>query len=152
MGEPSNLPPEILEHIRLYREEPEKAHHWDSTPLGGPGVLTTLLLTTRGRRSGEPRSLPLVYQAVDGAYVVVASKKGAPAHPAWFRNLESEPACEIQVGARSLRARARVTEGEERERLWKTMTAAYPPYDDYQAAAGERRIPVVVLQPISEPN
>ena len=58
MSQASTLPAEIQEHIRLYREDPEKAHLWDSTPLGGPGILTTLLLTTRGRKSGEPRSLP----------------------------------------------------------------------------------------------
>jgi len=53
--------PWIKEHIELYRTDPEKAQHWDSTPLGGPGILPTLLLTTTGRRSGKPRSLPLIY-------------------------------------------------------------------------------------------
>ncbi|MCP5066537.1 MAG: nitroreductase family deazaflavin-dependent oxidoreductase [bacterium] len=150
MSKPQGLPPEIVEHIRLYREDPEKAHHWDSTPLGGPGVLTTLLLTTRGRKSGEPRSLPLVYQQVNRCFVVVASKKGAPAHPAWYLNLQARPECEIQVGNEHYRVRARDAEGEERERLWSVVTAAYPPYDEYQAAAGKRRIPVVVLDPVDE--
>src|SRR5690606_21689300 len=63
--------PWIAEHIRLYRTDPEKARLWDSTPLGGPGVLPTLLLTTTGRKSGAPRALPLIYGEAGGAYVVV---------------------------------------------------------------------------------
>ena len=139
--------PWIAEHIRLYQTDPEKARLWDSTPLGGPGVLPTLLLTTRGRRSGEPRSLPLIYGEVGDAYVVIASKGGMPSHPLWYRNLEAEPECDVQVGARKLRARARVVEGDERERLWRQMVGVYPPYTDYQKAT-ERTIPVVVLDPI----
>ena len=63
--------PWIAEHIELYRTDPEKAHMWDSSHLGGPGVLPTLLLTTTGRKSGEPRALPLIYGEADGAYVIV---------------------------------------------------------------------------------
>ena len=70
-----------------------------------------------------------------------------PTHPLWYLNLDADPACEIQVGAKHVVARARVAEGEERERLWKQMAEIYPPYDDYQKSAGERRIPVVVLDP-----
>ena len=90
--------PWIAEHIRLYRTDPEKAQLWDSRPVGGPGVLPTLLLTTRGRKSGEPRALPLIYGSAGTSYVVIASKGGMPEHPLWFRNLEAEPACEVQVG------------------------------------------------------
>lgn len=141
--------PFIQEHIRLYKSDPEKAHLWDSSPAGGPGVLPTLLLTTRGRRSGTPRDAPLIYGDIDGSYVIVASRGGTPTHPAWFLNLEAHPECELQVGAKHLRARARVAEGEERERLWKRMAEIYPPYDDYQKNAAEtRQIPVVVLDPV----
>ena len=70
-----------------------------------------------------------------------------PTHPLWYRNLEAEPACEIQVGAKRLRARARVADGEERERLWSQLAEIYPPYLDYQKAT-ERTIPVVVLDPV----
>ena len=80
--------------------------------------------------------------------MVIASKGGAPEHPAWFRNLEAQPDCEIRVGPAAMKARARVAEGDERASLWKQLAAIYPPYDDYQRAAGERRIPVVVLQPL----
>ncbi len=139
--------PWIAEHIQLYRTDPESAHMWDSAPLGGPGLLPTLLLTTRGRKSGEPRALPLIYGAEGDSYVVIASKGGMPTHPLWFRNLEATPECELQVGAKQVSASARVAEGEERERLWKKMVEIYPPYTDYKKAT-ERTIPVVVLDPV----
>ena len=138
--------PWIAEHIELYRTDPEKAHMWDSAPLGGPGLLPTLLLTTRGRKSGEPRALPLIYGTVGDSYVVIASKGGLPDHPLWYRNLEAEPSCELMVGAKAVSARARVAEGDERERIWAQMAKLYPPYLDYQKAT-ERQIPVVVLDP-----
>jgi proline iminopeptidase len=109
-------------------------------------MLPTLLLTTKGRKSGQARPLPLIYGKAGESYVVIASKGGMPQHPLWFRNLEAEPACELQVGAKRLRARARVAEGAERERLWKQMAEIYPPYLDYQKAT-QRVIPVVVLDP-----
>ncbi len=139
--------PWIAEHIELYRTDPEKAHMWDSSALGGPGPIPTLLLTTTGRKSGEPRALPLIYGEVDDSYVIIASKGGMPTHPIWYLNLEANPDCELMVGAKAVSARARVAEGEERERLWKMMAEIYPPYDDYQKNAGDRVIPVVVLDP-----
>ena len=141
----------IRKHIDLYRRDPEKAHMWDSSPGGGPGILPTLLLTTTGRKSGEPRDVPLIYgewgEKGEGFYVVVASRGGAPTHPVWFLNLEAEPQCELQVSTKHVRARARVIEGAERERLWKRMAEIYPPYDEYQERAGARAIPVVALEP-----
>lgn len=139
--------PWIAEHIALYRSDPEKAHEWDSTPLGGPGILPTLLLTTTGRKSGEPRALPLIYGTHGDSYVIIASKGGMPDHPLWFRNLEAKPECELQVGAKHVTARARVAEGDERETIWNRMVEIYPPYVDYQKAT-ERTIPVVVLDPV----
>ena len=139
--------PWIAEHIELYRTDPEKAHMWDSSALGGPGPIPTLLLTTTGRKSGEPRALPLIYGEHGDAYVVIASKGGAPSHPLWYENLVAKPECEVQVASRSFSARARVAEGEERAQLWAQLREIYPPYDDYQKAT-EREIPVVVLDPI----
>jgi deazaflavin-dependent oxidoreductase (nitroreductase family) len=138
--------PWIAEHIELYEKDPERAHMWDSTPLGGPGILPTLLLTTRGRKTGEARALPLIYGTSGDSYVIIASKGGMPNHPLWYLNLEAEPACTLQVGTKRLTARARVAEGEERARLWSEMAEIYPPYLDYQKAT-ERTIPVVVLDP-----
>lgn len=140
--------PWIAEHIELYRSDPEKAHMWDSGPLGGPGLLPTLLLTTTGRKSGEPRALPLIYGRAGDSYVVIASKGGMPTHPVWYLNLEAKPECELQVAAKHLRARARVAEGDERERIWDEMVEIYPPYVDYQKNATGRTIPVVVLDPL----
>jgi deazaflavin-dependent oxidoreductase (nitroreductase family) len=140
--------PWIKEHIRLYRSDPEKARMWDSRSVGGPGPLPTLLLTTKGRKSGEPRALPLIYGEAGKSYVVVASKGGMPSHPVWYLNLEAHPECELMVGAKHVKARARSAKGEERERLWRQMARLYPPYDEYQQRATQRQIPVVVLDPV----
>jgi deazaflavin-dependent oxidoreductase (nitroreductase family) len=139
--------PWIAEHIALYKSDPEKARLWDSRPLGGPGVLPTLLLTTKGRKTGRKSELPLIYGEAGASYVVIASKGGMPAHPIWYLNLEADPRCELMVGAKKVSARARTASGEERERLWKQMAAIYPPYDEYQQRAAARTIPVVVLDP-----
>jgi deazaflavin-dependent oxidoreductase (nitroreductase family) len=141
--------PWIAKHNELYRTDPEKAHMWDSAELGGPGLLPTLLLTTTGRKSGDPRSLPLIYGKHGDSYVIIASKGGMPSHPVWYLNLEAKPECELMVGAKRVSARARVAEGDERAQIWQEMTKIYPPYDEYQERAGGRTIPVVVLDPAS---
>lgn len=139
--------PWIAEHIRLYQTDPEKAHMWDSTVAGGPGLLPTLLLTTTGRKSGKPRPIPLIYGEFGDAYVVIASKGGAPAHPLWYVNLEANPDCDLMVGSKAVKARARIAEGDERQQIWEQMREIYPPYDAYQKAT-DRTIPVVVLDPV----
>ena len=145
-----NTPPAamswIADHIKLYLEDPDRAHMWDSTPLGGPGILPTLLLTTTGRKSGEPRMLPLIYGKIDGQFVIVASKGGAPDHPSWYSNLVDHPACDIRVGRERHSVTARTASDEERDALWAKMAEIYPPYNDYQSAT-DRKIPVVVLEP-----
>lgn len=146
----SPLPGWIADHIELYLTDPEKAHLWDSSLGGGTGMLPTLLLTTTGRKSGAPRMSPLIYSRVGDSYVVIASKGGHPSHPAWYRNLEANRDCDIRVGPQRYRVRARDAEGAERTTLWRQMADIYPPYDDYQAKAGERQIPVVVLDVIAE--
>ncbi len=142
---PANLPQWIGEHLRRYVEsDGADGHLWDTTAVGGPGPVPTLLLTTSGRRSGQPIIMPLIYGEVDGKYVVVASKGGAPTHPGWYLNLVAQPAVEVQVIADRFRATARTATGAERARLWQTMAAIYPPYNAYQAKT-QREIPVVVL-------
>ena len=124
-------------HVDRYREtDGDEGHEWQGT--------TTLLLTTTGRRSGEPRTTPLIYQQAGDRVVIVASKGGAEDHPAWFLNLSEAPEVDVQILADRFRARARVAEGDEREELWPIMTQAWPDYDAYQNRT-ERRIPVVVL-------
>ena len=140
--------PWIAEHTALYQTDPEKARMWDSTLIGGPGVLPTLLLTTTGRKTGELRPLPLIYGESGDSFVIVASKGGMPSHPVWYLNLLANPDCALMVGAKAVSARARVAEGAERDRLWQEMAALYPPYEEYQERAGERTIPVVVLDPV----
>jgi deazaflavin-dependent oxidoreductase (nitroreductase family) len=145
---PSNLPDWIADHVKLYLESPDEARLWDSGPLGGPGILPCLLLITRGRKSGNISMLPLIYGEYEDSFVIVASKGGAAAHPAWYLNLEAEAECEIHVGSAQYKVKARTAGGNEREALWEKMAAIYPPYNDYQVTAGERQIPVVVLDPV----
>jgi deazaflavin-dependent oxidoreductase (nitroreductase family) len=144
---PENLPQWIADHIKLYREDPDKAHFWDSSIGGGIGMLRTLLLTTTGRKSGRPRPLPLIYEKVGNDYVIIASKAGAPAHPSWYLNLVANPEVEVQAGRDVMQATARTAQGDEREDLWNQLAEIYPPYNDYQKRAGDRQIPVVVLTP-----
>ena len=141
-----DFPDWIRDHLELYAKDPQKGHDWDSTAAGGPGILPVLLLSTKGRKSGVTRTLPLIYRKVNGGFVIIASKGGAPNHPAWFLNLEADADCEIQVVRDHFQVRARIAQGEEREDLWEKLVEIYPPYNDYQAAT-ERQIPVVVLDP-----
>jgi deazaflavin-dependent oxidoreductase (nitroreductase family) len=105
-----------------------------------------LLLTTKGRKTGKMRTTPLIYSRDGDNIVVVASVGGAPQNPAWFHNLEGQKA-EVQIGREKQRFKARVAEGEERERLWAQMVAIWPAYAEYQKKT-KREIPVVVLEPV----
>lgn len=144
----TELPDWITTHIELYREDPDKGHMWDATAVGMAGFLPTLLLSTSGRKSGRSRVLPLIYKKVNQGFVIIASKGGAPAHPAWYLNLLAHPDCEIQVAHDHYRVKARTAQGDERETLWQQLVEIYPPYNDYQAAT-QRQIPVVVLDPVN---
>ncbi len=144
---PEGLPDWIKTHVELYLRDGEAAHYWDASLAGGDGMLTTLLLHTTGRKSGKTSILPLIYRPTgDGGYCVIASKGGAPSHPAWYLNLEADPHAHLKVANHEFDAVARVAEGEERARLWQLMVDYYAPYTDYQAAT-DREIPVVVLEP-----
>ncbi len=144
---PKDLPGWISDHLKRYLEtEGADGHMWDSGPVGGPGLLPTLLLTTTGRRSGKSLTLPLIYGEAGGNYVVVASKGGAPNHPGWYLNLAANPDVAVQVGADRFPAKARTANGDERTALWTQMEVIYPPYNDYQGKT-EREIPVIVLEP-----
>lgn len=143
---PAGLPKWIADHVELYLNDPEKAHMWDASLGGGTGMIPTLLLIMTGRKSGETKMLPLIYKKVDDNYVIIASKGGAPSHPAWYLNIMASPDCEIRVGAASCKVRAREAQGAERERLWDELVEIYAPYTDYQART-DRQIPVVVLEP-----
>lgn len=138
----------IAQHRELYQRDPERGHLWDSTIGGGPGPLPTLLLTTKGRKSGKDSVMPLLYGKVDGGYAIIASKGGAPKHPGWYHNLQAQDEVTVQVAADVFQARTRVASGDERQRAWDQMAAMYPPFSDYAVKAGDREIPVVILEKI----
>jgi deazaflavin-dependent oxidoreductase (nitroreductase family) len=110
---------------------------------------TLLLLTTRGAKSGEPRLAPLVYTRDGDRYVIVASKGGAPAHPAWYVNLVANPVVTVEVGSATFAARAVVTEGAERDRLFAAHAVEFSYFTGYQKKTS-RIIPVVLLERIED--
>jgi deazaflavin-dependent oxidoreductase (nitroreductase family) len=126
------------EHVRAYRESGgRRGYDWRGT--------TILLLTTRGRTSGQSRTAPLIFRPDGARWIVVASKGGAPEHPGWMQNLLEHPEAEIQVRHERFPVRMSVAEGAERDRLWALMTEVWPDYDRYQERT-DRQIPIVVLE------
>jgi deazaflavin-dependent oxidoreductase (nitroreductase family) len=143
---PAGMPGWIQNHVRQYLESGgTEGHMWDSSVVGGPGPLPTLLLITTGRKTGKKQLVPLIYGKTDGGVVVIASKGGAPEHPGWYKNLVADPEVEVQVGTERFRATASTAEDPERSKLWEQMVALYAPYASYQKKT-ERKIPVVVLR------
>jgi deazaflavin-dependent oxidoreductase (nitroreductase family) len=127
------------EHVRSYREtDGEVGHDWRN----GTSIL---LLTTNGRKSGEPRTTPLIYGRSGDDYVVVASKGGADEPPGWYVNLKADPDVEVQVLDEVFPARARDATPDEKPQLWEQMVGEWPDYEDYQRRT-DREIPVVLLQ------
>ena len=106
--------------------------------------IRVLLLTTKGRKSGKERTVPLGTFEDRGRYVVVASNGGLDVHPAWFFNLRNDPRVRIQVGAVSQAAEARLLEGEERTRVWQKLVSLAPGYSRYEKST-QRVIPLVAL-------
>jgi len=125
------------EHVERYSEtDGEEGHDWQGT--------TVLILTTTGRRSGQRRSTPLIYQPHGDDYLVVASKGGADEPPAWYLNLQDDAQVTVQVKGDRFAAQGRTADGEEKPEMWAKMAAAWPDYDEYQKQT-DRDIPVVVL-------
>src|SRR6188472_1470830 len=104
-----------------------------------------LLLTTTGAKSGKPRVAPLAYTKDNGRLVIMASKGGTPTNPDWYRNLLAHPDVTVELGTESFRARATVTQGAERQRLFDQMAAQMPGFAEYQRNT-TRQIPVIVLE------
>jgi deazaflavin-dependent oxidoreductase (nitroreductase family) len=111
-------------------------------PSGAP----VCLLVTKGRKSGQQRTVPLLYLADGNDLVVVASQGGAPQHPGWYFNLVANPIAEVEVGRRRFPVTARAVSETEKAALWPRLVAIYPPYDAYQRRT-TRSIPVVRLAP-----
>jgi deazaflavin-dependent oxidoreductase (nitroreductase family) len=111
--------------------------------IGGAPVC---LLTTTGRKSGESRTVALLYLRDGDDVVVVGSQGGMPRHPGWYHNLTADPNVTVQIGRDVGRYVARTATGDEREALWRRLVVMYPGYDDYQKKT-DREIPVVVCTP-----
>jgi deazaflavin-dependent oxidoreductase (nitroreductase family) len=126
------------EHIERYEAtDGQEGHDWQGTQA--------LILTTKGRKTGEERKAPLIYGEHDGDYLIVASKGGDDAPPAWYVNLQADPDVELQIWGEKFKARARDATPEEKPELWAIMTQHWPAYDEYQTKT-DRPIPVVVLE------
>ncbi len=107
----------------------------------------TILLTHTGRKTGKARTTPLLYFTEGNNIVLIASKGGAPAHPDWYHNLKANPDARATTHGPPASFVAREAGGEERERLWSKANTLYGGYDKYQVRAGDRQIPVMVLEP-----
>jgi deazaflavin-dependent oxidoreductase (nitroreductase family) len=132
----------VKKHIHDYvKSDGKKGHRWYGYP--------TLLLTTRGRKTGKLRRTALIYGQDKGRYLVVASNGGAAKHPLWYLNLLENPEVEVQVEGDTFTARARPANAREKPRLWRLMNEIYPTYDKYQerATKADRVIPVIILEP-----
>jgi deazaflavin-dependent oxidoreductase (nitroreductase family) len=129
------------EHVRKYLEtDGAEGHDW----LKGTSIL---LLTTKGRRTGQERTTPLIYERNGDDVMVVASKGGSDTPPAWYLNLKADPEVKVQIRGDRFTARARDATPEEKQKLWPVMTAAWPDYDEYQKNT-DREIPIVILERI----
>jgi deazaflavin-dependent oxidoreductase (nitroreductase family) len=111
---------------------------------GKMGSLRILLLTTTGRKTGQPRTVPLVFFEDGERLVVIASKGGDPRDPLWWENLKHNSAAHVQIGPEQRPTRARLASPEERARLWPRVKRENPAYADYEKRT-TREIPVVIL-------
>ncbi len=132
----------VAQHIDRYvRSGGKSGHRWSG--------VKTLLLTTRGRRTGNLRRTALIYGQDGDRYVVVASNGGKPHHPAWYLNLLTNPEVGVQVGTEQFTARARPATERERPQFWQQMTSIWPEYERWSTRT-TRTIPVVIIEPTSE--
>jgi len=115
-----------------------------SGPFVGRDVL---ILTTKGARSKEERSTPLVYTREGDKYVIIASKGGAPTHPHWYHNLREHPEVTVEVDGHKFQARANVQDGDDYERLYRQHADQNPQFHEYRTKTS-RKIPVVMLERI----
>ncbi len=127
------------EHVERYEAtDGEEGHDWERGSTVG-------ILTTTGRKSGEPRKTPLIYGHANGDVMVVASNGGSPEPPGWYLNMQENPEVQFQVKGDKFTARARDATPEEKPELWKRMTAQWPDYDEYQKKT-DRELPVVIIE------
>ena len=108
-----------------------------------------LLLTTKGNKTGQKRTVPVMYFEDGSDRVVIASAGGSPEHPAWFKNLSKDPNVSVEVPGKRYQARAAVVSGDERARIWQKVTTEQPRFAGYAKKSKGREIPVVVLKEVS---
>ncbi|MGH2903220.1 MAG: nitroreductase family deazaflavin-dependent oxidoreductase [Solirubrobacteraceae bacterium] len=127
-------------HVPLYRASRGRLFgRLDRAPV--------LLLTTVGRRSGQPRTAPVVYLSDGERLIVIGSNAGHERAPAWSLNLEANPIADVELrGGERREVQARIAEGEERAELWRKVNEMYSGFDDYSART-TREIRVFVLDP-----
>jgi deazaflavin-dependent oxidoreductase (nitroreductase family) len=113
-------------------------------PFAGRSLL---LLTTKGAKSGEERTSPVVYSRDGDRFIIIASKGGAPTHPSWYHNLRAHPEVTVELGAEKFRARAKTADDSERRRLYDQHAVPMPQFLEYEKKT-TRKIPVVVLERI----
>ncbi len=127
------------EHVERYEAtDGAEGYNWQNGT-------TILLLHTKGRKSGNEYTSPLIYSDYDGKYLIVASKGGAPEPPDWYRNLEADAAVTVQIKGDKFTARAHTATPEEKPAMWQRMVEVWPDYENYQKRT-DREIPVVVLE------
>jgi deazaflavin-dependent oxidoreductase (nitroreductase family) len=125
-------------HVRVYREtHGEQGYLWNGVPI--------LLLTTTGRKSGEPRTIPIIFTPYKDSYVIIASKGGSPTHPKWYLNILEDSKVSVQIKAEIFKAVARTAASPERETIWAEAVKSWPNFNLYQTRT-TRQIPVVVIE------
>ena len=112
----------------------------------GKSKSPVLLLNTIGRKTGRPRTTPLLYLRDGDDVILVASDGGAPKHPVWWLNLQAKPEAKVEIGRDTLKVMARQASAEERSRLWPLLVDMYGGYAEYQKKT-TREIPVIILSP-----
>lgn len=141
----------LKDHLTQYMSSGgRQGHIIETSAYGNPRITPTLLLRTRGRRTGKPYVAPLGYGLFGREWVVIASLGGAPVHPSWYLNLHAHPECEMQVATQVFRCTWREAEGEERQRVWDYMCELHPLFRRYERTVTNRVIPVIMLLPVEE--
>ena len=137
--------PSSAKWVRDQVEEIESSGGETGTVLRGVPVI---VITSVGSESGKLRKNPVMRVEHDGRYAAVASKGGAPEHPAWYRNLVEYPLVEVQDATQKGDFTARELSGDEREQWWRRAVEVWPDYAEYQTKT-DREIPVFLLEPAS---
>ena len=137
--------PNSQQWVRDQVTEYERSGGTEGTTLRGVPVI---VVTSMGARSGKLRKAPVMRVEHEGSYAAIASKGGAPEHPAWYRNMIEQALVEVQDGPAKGDFRAREVSGAERAQWWERAVAVWPDYAEYQTKT-DRQIPVLVLEPVA---